>query len=103
MRLPESSIFLEDALKTDIEIVGYQLHSKLPSSNSTAIVCAEMKEMGNLHDSLLDGFITAHLHAFASFNSLFGKEARKPLLKILGIPKILGSSLFESQIFRLNC
>ena len=45
--LPEISIFLEDALKTDVEIVGYQLYSKLPSSTSTAIVCAEMKEMGN--------------------------------------------------------
>ena len=98
--LPESSIFLGDVLKTDVEIAGNQLHSKLPASTQTAIVCAEMKEMGNLHDSLLDGFITAHLHAFASFNSLFGKEAWKPLLKILGIPKILGSSMFESQIFR---
>ena len=45
--LPESSIFLGDVLKTDVEIAGNQLHSKLPASTQTAIVCAKMKEMGN--------------------------------------------------------
>ena len=66
-------------------------------------MCLDESDGQPCHDTLLDGFITAHLHTFASFNLLLGKEARKPLLKILGIPKILGSSLFESQIFRLIC
>ena len=47
MRLRESSIFLEDALQTEVAIAGYQLHSKLPSFTSTAIVCAKMEEIGN--------------------------------------------------------
>ena len=63
-------------------------------------MCLDESDGQPCHDTLLDGFITAHLRAFASFNLLLGKEAGNPLLKILGIPKILGSSLFESQIFR---
>ena len=63
-------------------------------------MCLDESHGQPCHDTLLDGLTNAHLHASASFNLLFGKEARKPLLQILGIAKILGSSLFESQIFR---
>ena len=66
-------------------------------------MCLDGRDRQPSHYNLLDGLTNAHLHASASFKLLSGKEARKRLLKILGITKILGSSLFESQIFRLNC
>ena len=62
-------------------------------------MCLDGRDRQPSHDTLLDGLTNAHLHASASFKLLLGKEARKQLPEILGIPKILGSSLFESQIF----